>query len=215
MSLSSQDLPQVTPSQPDPPPVPPVSQPVQPQGLVIYAAADGLAFRSQPQVIDATLIRRVPLNTQFSVLDPAEQARARIGVNGQWLKVQDVQGATGYVAAWYVSADPQKEPLGATPAPTNPVVTPPASQTTGALSVRTTAEWVALRSQPLVSPFTVIKRLELGAELVVLEPAAGREAKIGVVNQWINVRDINGAKGFVAAWFVVKIPLPADTAVFS
>jgi hypothetical protein len=29
-------------------------------------------------------------------------ANAKIGVNGQWLKVKEPVGATGYVAAWFV-----------------------------------------------------------------------------------------------------------------
>ena len=205
----AQDAPPTPPITPTPP-TPPPPVPAQP-GLVVYAATDGLAFRSQPQLGDATLIRRVPLNTQFSVLDPVDQANARIGVNGQWLNVRDVQGTLGYVAAWYVAKDEQKAPLGPTPLPT-PTNPPPPPPPAAGLTLRTTVEGVALRSQAVISPLTVIKRMALGAELVVLEPAAGAQAKIGVLNQWINVRDINGAVGYVAAWYVVKTPLAAPAA---
>jgi len=196
---------QTAPGSPQPPvgPIPP--QP-QPQALVVYAAADGLAFRSQPLVSEASLIRRVPLNTQFSVADPAEQAKARIGVTGQWIKVKDVAGAVGYVAAWFVALEPANPPLGATPTPPSPPTPPPPAGQPMQLIVRTTDAWVALRSQPVVSPLTLVKRMPAGAELEVLEPAESAEAKIGVVNQWIQVRDIDGSKGFVAAWFVVKTP---------
>jgi hypothetical protein len=206
-----QDVPPVQPDPPFSPPNGPAAPPAQ--SLVIYAAADGLAFRTQPQVSDATLIRRVPLNTQFSVLDPVDQARAQIGVTGQWLKVQDVQGTTGYVAAWNISSEAQKAPLGAAPAPVTPL--PPPAPPTGNLSVRTTAEGVALRSQPVISPITVIKRLPIGSELVALDGQVGADSKIGQVNQWINVSDISGDKGYVAAWFVVKTPRPDATATVS
>ncbi len=184
----------------NPPPPPP------PAGLVVYSSVDGLAFRSQPQVGDATLIMRVPQNTSFAVNEPADSANAKIGVNGQWLKVQNVQGTVGYVAAWFVSRDQQPPSLGVTPTPTPPP--PPATPPPGALMVRTTDAGVALRSQAVISPATLIKRLDMGADLVVLE-TGNPAAKIGQVNQWLNVRDITGVKGYVAAWYVVKSPLPA------
>jgi hypothetical protein len=65
---------------------------------------------------------------------------------------------------------------------------------------------LALRSQTVISQATLIKRLPLGAELVVVDPAGEAERKIGVVNEWIKVRDISGAEGYVAAWYVIKQP---------
>ena len=205
--------PVVTPPIVTPPPVtppvgtpPPVTPP--PAGLVVYSSVDGLAFRSQPQVGDANLIMRVPQNTSFAVLEAADAALAKIGSVGQWLKVQNVQGSLGYVAAWYVARDPQSPSLGVTPQPPQPKppVTPP-----GALMVRTTDPGVALRSQPSISAATLLKRLDMGADLVVLE-TGNPGAKVGVVNQWLNVRDISGVSGYVAAWYVVKSPLPAPAA---
>jgi hypothetical protein len=38
--------------------------------------------------------------------------------------------------------------------------------------------------------------------LTVLE--ANAEAKVGVFNQWLNVRDSSGTEGYVAAWYVQK-----------
>jgi hypothetical protein len=41
-----------------------------------------------------------------------------------------------------------------------------------------------------------------GTQLSVLEPAAGAGPKIGAQDQWLNVEDGKGLKGFVAAWYV-------------
>ena len=63
---------------------------------------------------------------------------------------------------------------------------------------------LALRSQPVISPDTLIKRLALGANLLVTEPAPGALAKIGANDQWIQVRDPDNTAGYVAAWYVKK-----------
>lgn len=190
------------------PPQPPTDSKTAP--LVVYSTTDGLAFRSQPVIADANLLKRVSQGTQFSVLEAADPAKAKIGVQDQWLNVQDVQGGQGYVAAWYVSLTPAPPSLGVTPAPSAPV-TPPPAVPPGPLAVRTTDAGLALRSQPVISPDTLVKRLAMDADLVVLEPADGALAKIGVTGQWLNVRDITGAAGYVAAWYVVKSPLPGPT----
>jgi hypothetical protein len=68
--------------------------------------------------------------------------------------------------------------------------------------VKATVEAIALRSQPVVSDTTLIKRLPLGTEFVVLELNA--EVKIGRNDQWIKVKDPSGTEGVVAAWFVAR-----------
>ena len=70
------------------------------------------------------------------------------------------------------------------------------------MKVRASAEGVALRSQPVISDATLIKRLSLGTELTVLEPNA--EAKIGKNDQWLKGKDPTGTEGVVAAWFVAR-----------
>jgi hypothetical protein len=70
------------------------------------------------------------------------------------------------------------------------------------LYVRTTYAGVALRSQPVVSPKTLLKWLPSGMDLLVIEPAAEAAKKIGVKDQWLNVRDLAQTEGFIAAWYV-------------
>jgi hypothetical protein len=189
------------PVAPEPAPAPtPAPTPAPAEGkLILYATTDGLALRTQPVLNDATLIKRLPLNAEFSVVEPEAQARAKIGLQGQWIRVRDIEGKQGYAAAWYLSDVRQNDVLGVTPAP-------PASTK---LVVRTTTEGVALRSQPVISDVTLIKRVPLSSELLVLEPAAQAGAKVGVVNQWLMVRDSAGAEGYVAAWYVIQRPTPA------
>jgi hypothetical protein len=178
---------------------------LQTDGLVVYATGDALALRSEPVIKPETLIKRVPLNTQFAVLDPPAEARLKIGVKGQWLKVKDVLGAEGYVAAWYLSTVPQAPILGVAVKGSQPEYLPGSAD---ALVVRTTADALSLRSKPEIDPSTYLKSLPFATDLLVLEPVADALLKVGVTDQWLKVRDITGSEGYVAAWYVVKAPLP-------
>jgi len=176
--------------------------------LPVYATSEGLALRSQPVISEATLIKRLPLNAELVVLEAAAQARQKIGVNGEWLKVRDIEGVEGYAAAWYLSTARQEPSLGVTIAPPagSQAISAPPPQPDAPLIVRVITEGLALRSQPLVAETTLIKRLPFGAELLILEAPGEAEKKIGVVNQWLKGRDSAGSEGFVAAWYVIKRP---------
>jgi hypothetical protein len=69
--------------------------------LKVKATAEGIALRKQPVVSDATLIKRLPLGTEFTVTEP--NAESKVGKNDQWLKVKDPSGVEGVVAAWFVA----------------------------------------------------------------------------------------------------------------
>jgi hypothetical protein len=184
----------------------------EPDKLVVYAAENRLALRRQPS-LTAVIIKRLPEDSELVVLEDEAAARKKIGVKDNWLKVQDVAGAQGYVAAWFVTLTQDEPALGVTAAraaPAQPQAgTGPAAPANGQLVVRPVDAGVALRRQPVIAATTLIKRLPLTADLLVLEPAAAAEKKIGVVNQWLKVRDIRGAEGYVAAWYVIKRPAAA------
>jgi len=188
--VETQEVPPAAPPPAAPPPAPGVGGQFK-----VYANTDGLALRTQPVISDATLIKRLPLNAELVVIEAESEARPKVGVMGQWVEVRDIEGAKGLVAAWYVSTTRQDPALGVEPAPT------PAK-----LVVRATADLLALRSEPLIAADTLIKRLPLNTELLVIEPAGQAEKKIGVVNQWLKVRDSEGSEGYVAAWYVIKRP---------
>ncbi len=96
-----------------PPKPKPAPKAVPATGFTVYAAADGLALRTDPFLGD-NLIKRVPLNAKLYVTEPVEAAKGKIGAVNQWLKVQDTdEGYEGYAAAWYVAAQPAAQPQSA------------------------------------------------------------------------------------------------------
>jgi len=189
---------------PEPPKVTKV--PVPADKYVIYAAEDDLALRADPSV-GGYLFKRMVNGTELICLEPKATAKAKLGVNGQWINVQDPAGDQGYIAAWYASETKGAPP----PSSSTPASTTPASPTTpavtnkpvppGALAFLPTEE-LSLRSQPVISPESLIRRVPATEQLICIDPAKDAIAKVGVVGQWIKVRDQAGKEGFVAAWYI-------------
>lgn len=167
-----------------------------PPGALLFVPTAELAFRSRPELTPEAVMRRIPVTEQLVSIEPASEAIRKVGVRGQWLRVKDASNREGYVEAWSV-----KYASGSTAQQQTTAVST-ASSNGSSLRVRAAAEAIALRRQPIVSDATLIKRLMLGTELLVLEPNA--EAKIGRNDQWLKVRDPAGTEGFVAAWFVAR-----------
>ena len=65
---------------------------------------------------------------------------------------------------------------------------------------------VALRSQAVISDATLLKREPFNAQLLVMEDHTQALGKVGVSGQWLQVKDIEGSQGFVAAWYVAQAP---------
>jgi len=171
------------------------AQKLPPGALALLPTTD-LAFRSEPRQAPETLLRTIPVTEQLVCMEPAKDAIAKVGVQEKWIRVKDASSREGYVAAWLV-----KYASGSTAQQTATAPTAMSSNG-GPLKVRVTAEGTALRKQPIVSDATLIKRMSLGTELIVLDPSEG--AKVGMNNQWIRVKDPTGAEGVVAAWFVAR-----------
>jgi hypothetical protein len=167
-----------------------------PPGALAFYPIEELSFRSRPEILPETVIRRVPTTEMLVSMEPATAAIPKVGVTGQWLKVRDAGNKEGFVAAWYV-----KYASGST-AQQAAAATSAASNGGGVLKVKATAEGIALRKQPVVSDATLIYRLPLGTEFTVTEPNAA--GKIGKNDQWLKVKDPSGMEGYVAAWFVAR-----------
>ncbi len=197
---------------PKPPKITKVSVPAE--KYVIYAGEDDLSLRAEPSV-GGYLWKRMLLGTELISLEPRAQAKAKIGVQGQWIQVQDPLGDQGYVAAWYISEQkgkpvssststsvPAPTP-GAAPKPGSPqgAVPAPVPIPAGAIALYPTEE-LSFRSQPIISPETLIRRILPTEQLISLEPANQAIPKVGVQNQWIKVRDAGKKEGYVAAWYV-------------
>ena len=197
------------------PPQPPkkvVPVAVPADSISVFVAEDDLAFREGP---GGTLIKRLVGETEMKSLESKSATMDKLGVNGQWLQVQDPDGKQGYTAAWYLSDKKGAPPPGSTtsapaakPASTTSTTTsattapkattpPPA----GALSLIPT-ESVAFRTNTTISPETLIRRIPPTEKVISLEPSADVIKKIGVMGQWLKVRDETGRDGYVAAWYV-------------
>jgi len=193
---------------PEPPKVTKVAVPAD--ALKIFAIEDDLALRSEP---DRTgyLWKRMPKGTELTCLEPKDAAKAKLGMDGKWVNVQESEGNQGFVAAWYVSTSKDTPPPAApAPASTTPTTSTPKPVTPaptavkippGALAFFPTEE-LSFRSQPIVSPETLIRRVPMTEMLISIEPANTAIPKVGVTNQWIKVKDSTNKEGYVAAWYV-------------
>jgi hypothetical protein len=166
----------------------------------LYAAEDDLALRADASV-GGFLWKRLVSGTELISLEPKATAKAKLGVNGQWINVQDPAGDQGYVAAWYVS-DVKGKPA----APSTPKVASTASAVTrsvppGALAF-VPIEELSFRTQPVIAPETLIRRIPTTETLICIEPANQAIPKVGVTGQWLKVRDASNKEGYVAAWYV-------------
>ncbi|HSJ89225.1 MAG TPA: SH3 domain-containing protein [Anaerolineales bacterium] len=183
------------------PPEPPkmTKVPVPANKYLLYGCEDDLALRADPSV-GAYLWKRMVMGTELICLEPKATAKAKLGVNGQWINVQDPGGDQGYVAAWYVS-----DSKGGAVAPAQPVTatvsTASAKLPPGALAL-VPIEELSLRTQPVIDPATLMRRVPVTETLVSIEPANQVIPKVGVTGQWLKVRDASNKEGYVAAWYV-------------
>lgn len=177
---------------PEPPKKTSIAVPADP--LVVYTAEEDLALRAEPS-LSGFLWKRLARGTKLTSLEPKGSARGKIGVNGQWLQVQDPDGDQGYVAAWYVS-ESEGQTADSQAAPPSAGDLPP-----GALEF-VPLEELSLRSQPIIDPKTLIRRIPVTETLICIEPASEAIPKVGVTGQWLRMRDVTNKEGYVAAWFV-------------
>ena len=175
--------------------------PVPADRYMLYVCEDDLALRADPSV-GGFLWKRMLRGTELICLEPKNTARAKLGVNGQWINVQDPSGDQGYVAAWFVS-DTKGQPAGpSTPAVAAATATAAAVKLPpGALAFLPTEE-LSFRSQPVIAPETLIRRIPLTEQLVSIEPPNQTIPKVGVTGQWLKVKDTSNKEGYVAAWYV-------------
>jgi hypothetical protein len=147
--------------------------------LIVYPT-DFLSLRANPTT-DATRLDVLSEEQPLIVLGDADAAKASIGRMGEWIQVQTQDGMVGFVAAWFVRLTGQT-------APASSLTVYP----TDLLSVR-------------ARPSTDSNRLVIVSPndpLTVLGDPDRAQAKIGLQDQWLNVRTPSGHVGYVAAWFV-------------
>ena len=189
-------IPSQPPEDPEPIPLPADSMPV-------YVAEDNLAFRTEPSV-SGHLIKRFEGGVELKSLESASVTESKLGVVGEWLHAQDPDGEQAYTAAWYLSATKDTPPPSDDETTTPPVDDDAEAQKplpAGALSLIPTDN-VAFRKNTTISPETLIRRIPITEKVVSLEAPARTIEKVGVVGQWLNVRDKNETDGYIAAWYL-------------
>jgi uncharacterized protein YgiM (DUF1202 family) len=135
----------------------------------------------------------------LTVLGDAAAARSRVGQYGAWIRVRRADGLDGFVAAWYVQLE--------APAPLPVSFEPPAPQPPEELVVYAT-EALNVRRGPSVGTSRAAIVLPHDP-LTVIGDAEEKRWQIGDRGQWLDVRLPDGARGYVAAWYVQLSPGPA------
>jgi hypothetical protein len=174
----------------------------------LYVTEDDLALRAEPST-SGYLWKRLMMGTELISLEPRSAVKAKLGVPGQWINVQDPNGDQGYVAAWYISDTKGQPSTPSTPAAVTVSSSNPAAMTSapavrlpaGALAFMPTEE-LSFRTQPVIAPETLIRRIPPTETLVSIEPANQAIPKVGVDGQWLRVRDVSNRVGYVAAWYI-------------
>ena len=190
---------------PEPPKVTKI--PVPADKFVLYGVEDDLALRADPSV-GGYLWKRMVLGTELICLEPKATAKAKLGVNGQWINIQDPTGTQGYVAAWFVSdvkggqSAAPAQPATASATTTAKPAAPAASKLPPGSLAFVPIEELSFRTQPVIDPSTLIRRVPISETLICVEPANQAIPKVGVTNQWLKVRDASNKEGYVAAWYV-------------
>ena len=182
---------------PEPAPVPVPEPQAEPAALNVYVSQSvgeaGLRLRKTASTGGA-LVAIEKAGTALTVLEPADQARAKVGKKGKWIHVSDPKRLQGYVAADYVELGVGTILEERVP-PLEPVIEPLTVYVTGAA-----AAGLRMRSEPNTNSATLLI-LPPGSELKLLE---GTAKMIGVYGKWLKVRETGGTEGYVAAWYVRK-----------
>jgi hypothetical protein len=173
----------------DPLPYLQLSTTPEPSDLTLYPT-ERLRLRALPTT-DSAQLAWLAEGEPLTVLGDADEARAQVGVYGEWIQVQRAGGLTGFAAAWYL----QREPPAAPPEP-----------------AEEPKEVVVYAMEPLnvrLGPSTGSSRVAIALPhepLAILEDAQAALAALGDRGAWLRVRLPHGQRGYVAAWYVQAEP---------
>ena len=77
--------------------------PVPTDRYTLYAAEDDLVLRAKPSAKGYPW-KRMVAGTELTCLESQATVKAKLGVDGHWIRLQDPHGVQGYVAARYVTS---------------------------------------------------------------------------------------------------------------
>jgi hypothetical protein len=149
---------------------------------VVSPEAGYLNVRPIPST-ELPAIGRVAHSSVLDALEPEAAVRAKVGQDGQWLRVRIPDGRQGYVAAWFLRLHPV-----AVQRLTLEVVSPEI----GFVNVRPTPSLV-------LPPVT---QLDDGATVEALEEPDTVRAKVGAADQWLHVRTPAQIEGYIAGEYL-------------
>ncbi len=186
------------------------------QALRLEVTNDGVRIRETP--VNGKPIGQLNKGDIVDVLDKADDARAKVGKKGEWIKVREADGIEGYTSAGFLKLQTENVPTTtppagtkpqetkpadtapATPAPT-PTPTPSAPAKTPA-RVQPTTTLNLRQTMDTSSPANILNKLGGFDILDIVEDATAAQAKIGQKDQWIKVRTQSGQEGYVSAQYV-------------
>ncbi|NDJ54577.1 MAG: SH3 domain-containing protein, partial [Chloroflexi bacterium] len=149
----------------------------------------GLWVRSGPGVDNAAL-RKVFPGDRVAVLEPYDDALAKIGPDETWSKVLTPSEVEGYLAAWLVE-------------PWTIVDTSEPDFPRDAFYLMTNAKLgLRIRSGAGTS-FNVIGTAYIGDRLLVLDDEREARSKLGRSGEWIRIRTPHGRAGYIFAQYAV------------
>ncbi|HEY88297.1 MAG TPA: SH3 domain-containing protein [Thermoflexia bacterium] len=169
--------------------------------VVVASPQVPLKLRSGPGV-EHDQLAQMPDGMILKALEPEAAVRRKLGIEGEWLRVQTPAGKVGYTAAWYL-----QERRAAVPAPPPP---PEPAPMLFVVVVDSPETPLKLRSGPGIE-HEQIGQFTDGTVLKSLEAEAVARQKLGQQGAWLQVRAPNGLEGYTAAWYLdVKHSLPAE-----
>lgn len=172
--------------------------------LQLKPDASGLRVREAP--VDGKPIGQLHDGEVIESLETLKETRAKLGVEGKWIKVRSEHGVEGFTAAWLLELAPDQDlPADEPELPTEPLpfepepADPPADQG-DVVAVKPTTKGLRLREAPVDGE--PVGQVDDDDVLISLEDAKSTQAKLGVEGKWLHVKTIYGLEAYTAAWFL-------------
>jgi len=152
---------------------------------VIVDPAEGVQTDLRPSPSDAhPAIGTLDAGSLLEGLGKADDVTAKIGREGEWIRVRSGDGAQGYVAAWHVR-----------------LIEPPGTKITGVVVFRPDRRQSDIYPYPYPRVFSRVASVRDGTLLETLEPEEQVRAKAGRQRCWLRVRVPEGKEGYIHALY--------------
>lgn len=159
------------------------------------------------QPLDGEEIAALTRDEVALVLEDAEAALGKVGVDGEWLKLRTPDGVEGYCAAHFLAVFDGKN----SPPPPRQDQDPEGSPD-APVFVTPTEDRVQVRRRPVDGE--PIGTLSQGDVVEVIEPRAAALDKIGAEDEWLHIRTPAGVEGYTAAWYYTLAATPEQPRLY-